>query len=500
MRNFAWVGLVSTRYNSTRSLLMWLGSTSMNVSRHSLVPVHPLTRWCSRIETVPDGLHVPQFTYTTPVAPVELSSSLGVSQQDASQSRAFAFSALFQSSPVSGVSLHPSATPSDGHTPSRSILREQPATTFIGFSWGPSVDAFDAPSPQRSSPLGPTSPTDVNTPRPLHRLGVPATPFATVSGGLQSTPLGNRYPFATPIRPSALTPYGTLPRASTVRRTAPRRAVSDREALKQLVDCVSQSARKKVLESGRKPRFPSRTPSTGGAPSALKELRFDTSVAVVGVEGAVSYRPDAHMSASQSTATSAGADDTFGTSLLSRSASASAFSQELLIPELDVDMSLSDADSSIPPSPSPSPRPGSAMSMLSKRSQTPTTSSFQLPFLRVGASRSQDSSKLSPLSPMFPTAPPPAPITRPEPQRFPKHQSKGPPRREEVTKSECYAPPREEEPARVDATASSSRATTYTASLSYDVLDDLDRRFASLMQDITGVERRLGTISARVRS
>ncbi|EPT01208.1 hypothetical protein FOMPIDRAFT_1120784 [Fomitopsis schrenkii] len=411
----------------------------------------------------PDSLHVPQFTYTTPVAPLELSQ--GVSQRDASQSRAFAFSALFQSSPVSnaGISPHPSATPSDAHTPSRSILREQPSTTFIGFSWGPPKDAFDAP--QRSSPLGRTGPADVNTPRPL---GVPATPFAFASGGPQSTPLASdRYPFATPIRPSALTPYGTLPRASTVRRTAPRRTVSDREALKQLVDCVGQSARKKVLESGRKPRFPSRTPSTGGARSALKELRFDTSVAVVGVEGAVSYRPDAGMSASQSTVTSAEADDTFGTSLLSRSGSASAsawaVSQELLIPDLDMDMSLSDADSSIPPSPSPSPRPGSAMSVLSKRSQTPTTSSFQLPLLRVGVSRSQDSSKpaLSPLSPMFPTAPPPAPLPRPEPQP-----------------TNC----------------------TTSASLSYDMLDDFDRRFACLMQDIAGVEHRLGTVSARMKS
>ncbi|TFY61615.1 hypothetical protein EVJ58_g4401 [Rhodofomes roseus] len=292
----------------------------------------------------PDDLHTPQFTYTTPLAPAEVTGAS--SPQDASQSRPFAFSALFQSSPMTnpGVSMNPTLTPSHTQTPSsRSILRDQPSTTFIGFSWGPPKDAFDNQS-QRPSPSGPTN-ADINTPRPLHRLGVPTTPFAPASA-IQSTPItSNRYPFATPIRPSMLTPYGTLPRASTIRRTAPRRAVSDREALKQLVDCVGQSARKKVLESGRKPRAVGsltrfRTASASGG-SALKELRFDTSVAVVGSAGVVSYKPDSGPSQSHSTA-----DDTFGASLLSRSGSGSASigSQELLIPDSEPTTGLGDVD------------------------------------------------------------------------------------------------------------------------------------------------------------
>ncbi|KAH9931972.1 kinase-like domain-containing protein [Fomitopsis serialis] len=403
-------------------------------------------------KTQPDDLHTPQFTYTTPVAPVEVTNMS--SPQDPSQSRHFAFSALFQSSPLSnaGVSLHPSSTPSHAQTPSRSILRDQFSTTFIGFSWGPPKDVFDVPA-QGFSPSEPAS-ADVNTPRPLHRLGVPPTPFGPPSA-VQSTPMAsNHYPFATPIRPSMLTPFGTLPRASTIRRTAPRRTVSDREALKQLVDCVGQSARKKVLESGRKPRVVgslprSRTASAAGG-SALKELRFDTSVAVVGAAGAVSYKPDAGPSQSQSTA-----DDTFGTSLLSRSGSGSASiaSQELLIP----DVSLSDVDSDIPPSPSPSPRPGSALSMLSKRSQTPTATSFYLPLLRVGGSRSHEDSKPA-LSPL-------------------------------------------DKPPRTDTAAHASNATSYAAStsLSYDMLDDFDRRFTLLMRDIAGIEHRLGQVSSRAK-
>ena len=48
----------------------------------------------------------------------------------------------------------------------------------------------------------------------------------------------------------------TIPCASTLRRTrtAPRRAISDREAMRQLVDCVELSARKKVFRAGRTSR------------------------------------------------------------------------------------------------------------------------------------------------------------------------------------------------------------------------------------------------------
>ena len=156
-----------------------------------------------------------------------------------------------------------------------------------------------------------------------------------------------------------------------MRRTVQRRAVSDREAMKQLVDCVGMSARKKVLESGRKPRVL----LSAGRSSTLKELRFDRSVAVVGDAG-VSFRTE---QASQSHS-----DSILGASLLSvssrasvvpaganatRQGSATGLTQEIIIEDLS-----SDLDSDVPPSPSPTPRPGSAMSILSRRSQTPTGS------------------------------------------------------------------------------------------------------------------------------
>ena len=64
-------------------------------------------------------------------------------------------------------------------------------------------------------------------------------------------PIAPSIPYATPVRGAMQTPFHLT---STARRTGPRRPVSDREAMKQLVDCVGMSARKRVLESGRKPR------------------------------------------------------------------------------------------------------------------------------------------------------------------------------------------------------------------------------------------------------
>lgn len=170
------------------------------------------------------------------------------------------------------------------------------------------------------------------------RLLVPqlATPNPTLHLG---TPAFHSYPFLTPNRPSALPPavFQTIPRASTVRRTAGRRPVSDREAMKQLADCVGMSARKKVLESGRKPRvLPSFTARSTNV-SGNKAPRL-SAVAV----------PD------------------FASS-----------SQGRLRPAIVVSAGSSggettETESEGPPSPSPTPRPGSALSMMSRRSGTPT--------------------------------------------------------------------------------------------------------------------------------
>lgn len=393
---------------------------------------------------------MPQFTYATPVAPT---APAGSSSLDEGYSRGFAFSAFFQaSSPMSApngsAAPHSSsivqATPSHGST--RSILREQPVAAFIGFSWGPPIDAFDkkaSPSPQHRA--------NISTPRPLQHLFAPPTPFGQLPSNVQSTPVGPRYPFATPVRPNALTPFQTLPRASTVRRTVQRRAVSDREAMKQLVDCVGMSARKKVLESGRKPRVLLSVSRSG----TLKELRFDRSVAVVG-DGGVSF----HEQGSQSHS-----DSVLGASLSSASSrasgpgggasnSATGLTQEILVGDLS-----SDLDSDVPPSPSPTPRPGSAMSILSRRSQTPTGSYF----LRSGQSGSlkpgEDSKR--PISPS---------VVESETPRAQPYEDK------------------------------SSVAPAGDEDFSYEYLEQMERKYKRLMSDIAVVEGRLDEVSSLMRN
>ncbi|KAH9951165.1 kinase-like protein [Amylocystis lapponica] len=400
-----------------------LTSSELRLGRGSIKEImdHPFfsdINWSTlRDRPRPDKLHLPQFTYSTPVAPTHVAIDNSHSPSEASYSRPFAFSALFQSSPLSnpGTSILPT-TPAQNT--SRSILREHSLASFIGFSWGPPKDVFGSASTQpNSEALG-----DLNTPRPLRGSPIPNM---------------QRYPFATPIRPSALTPHQTLPRASTLRRTAPRRAVSDREAMKQLAECVGMSARKKVLESGRKPRVLASFSRSSG----LKELRFDTSVVVVGGDGGMSYKADPPTYSSESV---------LGASLLSVSG-ASAATQELLVENA----SFSDADSDAPPSPSPTPRPGSAMSMLSRRSQTPTTSSSY--FLRVGQGGVPGDEARRPVSPSF-------------------------------AESTSLAPAAEGRP-----------HDLLDGDLSYAVLDKFERRHARLLQDIASTEDRLVHVMAMVR-
>jgi len=222
-------------------------------------------------------------------------------------------------------------------TKPHSILREEAESFFIGFSWGPTADAF---------------------------LDVPATP-ATLEPALSyrasafQTPLATASQFATPIRGVGI---GAIPFASTLRRTrtAPRRAVSDREAMRQLVDCIGLSARKKVIAAGRTPR---RDVLGSTAKSKTKTLRFATHHAPEPLDFA-------HAHAGEATGTSLGwggdSADSVDSSILSA---------------LDVangDESDCASESDAPPSPSPSPRPGSALSMLSRRSVTPTTTNSGL--------------------------------------------------------------------------------------------------------------------------
>lgn len=278
------------------------------------------------------------------------------------ESAPFAFSALFQSTASSHAFSVLHQTPS--HKSSRSILRERSGASFIGFSWGPTMDAFDYthnPNTLREALATPRIPRTAFTPLRTR----------SASANVADTP--PRYPFATPVRPSSSTPFQTAPRSGTARR----RPVSDREAMKQLVSCVGMSARKKVLESGRKPRILTSASAsgtgTGSRASTLKELRFDRSVMVFnGDSGGVSYRMDP--TTTTTTTSESGGGASF--SIMSASVSSSGY-RESSRPSLVLVPSEGDEESSVESecvySPSPSPRPGSAMSgVISRRSQTPT--------------------------------------------------------------------------------------------------------------------------------
>lgn len=223
----------------------------------------------------PPGLHVPQFAYNEQPA---MSMSASPSYADLSKSQGFRFSALFQSSS--------DAAPSTG---APSILRSSVDTVsstssdstaaFIGFSWGPPIDAFPSqrpPSPVHSTPLRLPTGNSFFTPGPAATLATPAFIRMQTPGPVRSASAPVSHAFITPMRgaPSAVPP-------STIRRSVlpprssqtARRTISDREAMRLLVDCVGMSARKRVLDSGRKPRV---LKDLGGGMGSLKKaLRFE---------------------------------------------------------------------------------------------------------------------------------------------------------------------------------------------------------------------------------
>jgi hypothetical protein len=229
----------------------------------------------------------------------------------------------------------------------RSILRQDAESFFVGFSWGPLVGAFPD-----FSPITTTTPAAAPPPPPAlslsyHQSQVPQTPTPAAFGNSE---------LATPMRGG----IGIISCASTLRRkrTVPRRRpVSDREAMRQLVDCIGLSARKKVLAAGRTPRG-----STVG-PSGTKTLRFATEPPEP-LDFAESWPAEAARY-SPSAGASAWRDDES-----SKLDGTAVFALDVGGEDESDGASASDA----PPSPSPSPRPGSAMSMLSRRSATPTGS------------------------------------------------------------------------------------------------------------------------------
>jgi hypothetical protein len=203
--------------------------------------------------------------------------------------------------------------------------------------------------------------------------------------------------------------------------------VSDREAMKQLVDCVGMSARKKVLESGRKPRIlaamfdvSSKGGSTGGRTGSAgtgfksgtlrKELRFDRfTTPIPGPDysavnsssrsrGVAGLEPTQNGNTDDNEHKPPGNVDDSDIYYYSQEYNANANSNPgRYSPSSD---GTSDgSEGGHPPSPSPSPRPGSAMSMmsmttmLSRRSGTPTISGY----FGSGRMRSGSGSLLVPL-------------------------------------------------------------------------------------------------------
>ena len=276
---------------------------------------------------------MPHFTYTTSAIDVSCCAS---GPQDESVSHPFHFSALFQSSVSTSRSWStlrstPRVTPDSGSPKTEA--------SFIGFSWGPPRDAFLPPDRSTTQ----RAPEVLKTPRLL--LPVQASPYPP--HGRCEVPSDHLNAFTTPVRPHNVTLYHTVPRTSTIGRTPMRRAVSDREAMRQLVDCIGMSARKKVLASGRKPRILDSIKQHRSI-TIKKELRFEPPPIITNTDRTPSDPPPAHV-VSESEVTESGSEG--------------------------------------PPSPSPSPRPGSAMSMLSRRSTTPTTTaSHSTRFLNLPSS------------------------------------------------------------------------------------------------------------------
>jgi hypothetical protein len=214
----------------------------------------------------------------------------------ANDKSAFAFSDLFVSSPsISVISSRPSPRPVRSQDPSRtypSAAGSQRSASVIDrgksiASWqGGGLDVFAdlALSPPAAPPLGADETDDAEwegfTWGPTVEAFVPATSIGLLpddtmppslaastspgSGALGTTrsaqtplrpmPIGSRDSYRTPLRPSPALSGSTAGGLSTVRRSRSR-PISEQRQLQEMVDCVGLSARRRVLESGRKPRL-----------------------------------------------------------------------------------------------------------------------------------------------------------------------------------------------------------------------------------------------------
>ena len=442
----------------------------------------------------PRDLHLPEFNYDVPLTGhlIPQDSPDPVAQppplNDSDTSLPFALSAFRQLSfPSSFTVSSMQMTPASKFTQSVAGSAGQTIPSFIGFTWGPSLDAFD---PKKGSP----TPKKVSFHNMLettasqalhHHLMVPATPQGSTAKK-----------FATPVRGDlTATPFA---RPSTVRRsTAPRRVISDREAMKELVNLVGMSAKRRVIESGRKPRIlagmsvgerSTRRISSG----TIKELRFDMTSTVAPPDEGVKQRrriPSTSLSYNGSLASadvsSRGSEPTWSrippqpNFTTTGTSSGSGLDDEKTENCSDGIDEETETEADIPASPTPGPRPGSATSMMSRRSQTPTvTMSYTfgtLPSstsLGAGSGAVQRRSSGSYLT---------VPSAYPEP--IPSVPTPNP----------HTIAPRSPDRVRADSTGRKD-----DDSLSDHVFDRLNRRHTKLVEDISGIHNRLGDLARQM--
>lgn len=329
---------------------------------------------------MPAGLLMPQFTYTDPLA-LEPVTPIDDTVSSSNTSKPFAFSALFQSSVSSkakGTPRLPSilqATPVFGRRSfsAGSSSAHKAIASFIGFSWGPTSNAFD------TNQAGGLQPTPIRRSPVFQARGL--SPIDAETNNVLVTPM--RTPAAPPTSMSTIR---VTKIANSVQRSAQHRIVSDREAMKQLVDCIGMSARKRVLESGKKPRILQHFASAGGGPSFGSSRSRSASLSGMSSK---SVKLPAFKTATVGQTTGLKKELRFDG--IMRRAPPSRLSMRPVHDLFDFGENSSDTeedstDGEVPPSPSPSPRPGSAMSMgsMSRRSVTPTiTGSF--PLLRANS-------------------------------------------------------------------------------------------------------------------
>ena len=168
--------------------------------------------------------------------------------------------------------------------------------------------------------------------------------------------------------------------------------------MRQLVNCVGMSARKKVMESGRKPKVLGVFSATGKG-GMTKELRFnELAMPIPGPNySTASSTKEGSRSRSQTNTISQSFTNAIPNTARTDNLT-DIYNNSIEVPNTyiddDVSSSVEATDSEGgPPSPSPSPRPSSAMStrsmtMLSRRSVTPTVSGYSAVALKRARSGS----------------------------------------------------------------------------------------------------------------